>query len=386
MVSAITTWAVGVFANLRIEALQELATRKEKVFEIDFKFCIRGLEKLARAQELAAQGELKESHVLYTWAKNSSKYKLREVSSGDLFPSMELDEFVVLKDPRGFLQGQIEACREALGRFEDLTKAGITSLRSQARDFQAFTDPDSEDRRKRFDVDLRDWPHAEKFPRLPDWQTIAVSVWSPEWLQAMGTWNREDRELKISYPANILDPEAQINMAAVKFSTQQTIRHELQHMGQTYLTQVLKGQKTGPFLAGVPGSRIRTPQYTQRQDPGAGKEEERSKVLQDLKQRGISKPESLVFHAFDDEEFYTRLSDSIQDLRRHLSSLSGVVPAKRILDVFLGEKIRNTDPHYRNLRSVNPDEFLVHLQRLPEARGKWKHVVRELYKAVQDLL
>ena len=128
------------------------------------------------------------------------------------------------------------------------------------------------------------------------------------------------------------------------------VRHELQHMVQSFLAYVLKKSETqGHRSVGVAPRDSRTPEYNEN-GPEADKKD--------------------FTHDLDDAEFHTELEDA----RVRLRAFMAVKP-----NMLLGPPI---DPHDNSLfrTFVENDKFMRHLRSAPGGTGKYRVALKELAK------
>lgn len=182
-----------------------------------------------------------------------------------------------------------------------------------------------------------------------------------------------------------------------------SLRHELQHFAQTYLGYALMGiddagltemmQKQRTPRPGMPSRHVMTPEYTQHQESPEAKA-----LQQKLRTQGID-PRGVDFHALDDIEFYTRLSDSIdrfkaavqfgKPTRGQLNTVIKLWVGELPYPDLMGGRFRHTeDWHdamealggYELVKHFETDRFFLNLKRM--ARGKYQKAVSEFVKAV----
>lgn len=159
---------------------------------------------------------------------------------------------------------------------------------------------------------------------LEDGPQIRVVLRYNARVQAAGAWNPGMRQLDV-----------EVNENTSTRTIHRVIRHEAQHMAQTLLKEALGGVE-----AGLPSKRIRTPQY--KQDPSGG---------------GAA-------HILDDQEFYPRLTDAIEEIRHtpRLWRPDGVV-----------------DPSVLR-QAMRQNRFLRVLKQY--APGKYRKAISEIVKAL----
>ena len=192
---------------------------------------------------------------------------------------------------------------------------------------------------------------------------------------ARAYWQEMPRELAIKIPTDAWPSHLEDTLL-------NTLRHELQHFGQSFMSAALGQALTdynklrrlpGP---GMPSRHIMTPQRMQ-QNRSQGEAGNHQPIRRDQED-----------HALDDIEFFTRLADMLRDAKRLLKERNNqwlqyyqkdLTPEQEhaVLSRFMGLPIK--DPKMReNFRTIPMNDFLGILQRA--APKKYQRAVRELVK------
>ena len=223
---------------------------------------------------------------------------------------------------------------------------------------------------------------------------------------ASGAWNDKTGTIMLLMPGGWSD--AAESAEKVEASVGRTLRHELIHVAQSIMSDAfgMDDDVSGPLLKrsarpGMPSKSIMTPDVHQGlRDPY---EPKATTMRMKLSSQGIKAPD---LHGLDDIEFYTRLSDAIDDLKK--VSMTGLSAAERnkAIGIFTGSispppvtpnmaEWRKFDPKKKiyplmfpghmgvprgNPSILVPNETFMIWKR--NARGKWKKAVKELTKAV----
>lgn len=160
-----------------------------------------------------------------------------------------------------------------------------------------------------------------------------------------GSWDWETKTLTV---ARGIDEESRVK---------DVVRHELQHMMQNFLRDSLGYDSTTLTRdVGLGPRKTQTPWYTQQGQTTTGKKLRYVTDVQDL----------FTLHELDDIEFHTELEDARSALRFQLAS-RGLEDMRKIFKEFLGS-----------------NSFLLALQRVPEARGKYRVALKELAKVLDE--
>ena len=214
------------------------------------------------------------------------------------------------------------------------------------------------------------------------WKTINVVITDKPSMNFNGHWQAMAHTLTLSQPSSLADRHLQ--------SISDTLRHELIHFAQTYLSEMVSG--LGDTRAGLPSRKIRTPEYRQQMSPRHpnfnSDSPEVQKVVRQLRQQGLSLHE-VDFHSLDDVEFYTKLADSIADFKRRENQVNrglnaGPMTRKEknlAIRVFVHAQAKpGTEREEAIQSSFLAPRFFRALQ--SRAKDKWKKAVSELTKAV----
>lgn len=211
------------------------------------------------------------------------------------------------------------------------------------------------------------------------WKSIRVNLVVEMRLQnAVGTWNPATKTLTVKLPRRL----DQID------EVRNTIRHELQHMAQSLMTNAIRGfDYYGPEVAGMPSKRVQTPQYSQtldegfiNADPQRYPKAERDKAIRRLQSLGVDKHylRSFSFHTVDDVEFATRLADDIETFQSMVRN-GAVKDIKAAIRVFTFASTSKDDRDAAGVL-VDPSKFFRNLKLA--ARGKWKEAIKQFIKVV----
>lgn len=221
------------------------------------------------------------------------------------------------------------------------------------------------------------------------WRFITVRVIPGH--SAEGSWNPTKRILSLRLPP-LVSSFAHLMFAIDKTRDEVnvTIRHELQHMVQTYLAFALGGlgsETERPFGRGFPTRKQQTPLYRQELDGGRVPSDamllgERGKALRSLMEQGIEDPSKISLHALDDVEFHTRMEDSKHDLKTLLDRACPPLDPKRVFRIFsaLEPAVKDYSNPYAH---IQPDIFMQTLARVPSARAKYRRALTELSRVVR---
>lgn len=219
------------------------------------------------------------------------------------------------------------------------------------------------------------------------WGEITVQV-VPNY-RSGGSWNPETRTLVVALPESVpRAPEFMFPITKVRSDIEDVVRHELQHMVQTYLSMAIHGLGSAgsrPVGLGFPTRKQQTPLYRQELAPdrlsdGSPLWSDRGKALRSLLEQGLLNPEEVSLHALDDAEFHTRMEDSKHSLRLLLKALDDLDP-KRVFRIFtaLAPVVKDyMDPYSR----VSVDHFMYTLSKVPKAREKYRRALTELARVV----
>ena len=222
------------------------------------------------------------------------------------------------------------------------------------------------------------------------------------------SWTPIQRVVTVYYPAerNVGGRE---RIDSLMVDLVKSVRHELQHMAQTMLSETY--QVTN---AGLPQKDILTPTFKQWMNQPEEWFRERSEylkkhrevALQKLREEGAidptirgrrirTDPRKIDFHALDDIEFFTRLQDSIEEAQRATRGLSGDV-RDNALDIWTGVIKRpemHDYPHtgawsaayeelggYDALKDISIGTFFKALKNVPSTRKKYQRALKEFRK------
>ena len=211
------------------------------------------------------------------------------------------------------------------------------------------------------------------------WKTIRVRLVIEMGIkEAAGMWQPGTKTLTVKLPRRIDQIEA----------VRTTVRHELQHMAQSLMTDAVKGfDYWGPGVAGRPSKGIQTPWFSQTQDESFVKHDpekypkaEREKAQRRLLSLGVDRAylRGFSFHTVDDIEFVTRLADDIEFFQKMVGN-GTVKDLKAAIRVFTFASTSSSDREtagplvsvskfFRNMKLATP--------------GKWKEAVKQLIKVV----
>jgi len=207
-----------------------------------------------------------------------------------------------------------------------------------------------------------------------------------------GQWQAPLKTLSLWFPVEAEGGIRELNPKQLEDQFRQTIRHELQHLAQAYLSFSVNMDNWTAPVAGLPGQRMKTPQYKQwmmKDFPANAKTEEdgkqrqeRLKALLKLKNQGVQNFQETDIHALDDIEFQTRLTDSIYKFKKMLVLLPDADP-ERALKIFVGLLPRPSyeEANYGPYAGIYQDKFFGTLSRVPDAAGKYRKALVEIYKA-----
>lgn len=220
------------------------------------------------------------------------------------------------------------------------------------------------------------------------WGKITVEV-IPNY-RSEGSWSSNIRVIRVALPPSVSQaPEFMFPITKIQSDIEGVVRHELQHMVQTYLSMAMHGlgsEGTRPKGLGFPTRKQQTPLYRQELDPDRLPKDsplwaDRGKALRSLTEQGVENPENANLHALDDAEFHTRMEDSKQNLRLLLKALDDLDP-KRVFRTFtaLAPTVKDyMDPYSK----ISVDPFMLALSRVPSAREKYRRALTELARVVR---
>ena len=209
------------------------------------------------------------------------------------------------------------------------------------------------------------------------WSSINVQLTTkPSIERALGWWQELTMTLAVVIPERV-EPHN------ITESLMKTLRHELQHMAQSLLREAMTDissytdhrKKERIPSPGMPSRHIMTPKHLQ--------EENRKDAP--TRRWNDPNPSSAETHALDDVEFYTVLSDEIQQARRFLNQAIEsrrrdykleipVEEQKNFLLWFI--KASNKEPSF-----YVPKDFSAFAVWKKHAPGKYRKAVGEFYKA-----
>lgn len=181
----------------------------------------------------------------------------------------------------------------------------------------------------------------------------------------------------------------------------ETLRHELQHFAQSYLSVAMGGDSYNP-KSGMPSQRVRTPEFKQHMSPthpGHRKDDPATQeVMRKWKEQGLD-PSQIDFHSLDDIEFHTEIADTISEFEKqwgYARSAKGHPDKGVAVKLFSGvlrqpqtHDYRDTGKWYEAMEALggydfvkwfDPSHFLLALKK--HAPGKWRRAVSELVAAV----
>lgn len=220
------------------------------------------------------------------------------------------------------------------------------------------------------------------------WGSITVMV-IPNY-SSEGSWTPTTRTLKVRLPGLVTSfAHLMFPIDKMREEVNTTVRHELQHMVQTYLALALGGvgsERDRPSGRGFPTRKQQTPLFRQELDNGRIVQDEwlldqRGKALRSLVDQGVSDPSRVSLHALDDVEFHTRMEDSKQELKRILDRRPPELEAKRVFRIFAG--LEPVVKDYSDPYSFIPkDIFMGTLAKVPSAKEKYRRALVELARVV----
>jgi len=222
-------------------------------------------------------------------------------------------------------------------------------------------------------------------------------VWGAIWVKLetydqnkkyLATWQAASKTLTLKVPYGGSLNRAHINL--VQSQLRESLEHELQHMGQSLMTEALAtadgsirlqtNPATGHRLPspGMPSRHIMTPQWNTEQEGRA---------------HGQPRPGDPLgneMHALDDIEFYTDLKGAIRDVQRVLDNRNrttrqyqdrDMTEAERraLVHALVGSKVPREMRDFVGHQS--PQRFFWTLKQ--HAPGKYQKAVAELWDAVQ---
>lgn len=208
---------------------------------------------------------------------------------------------------------------------------------------------------------------------------------------AKAYWQPMTRQLVIALPQGA-DPADLDDLS-------ETLRHELQHFAQSYLSVAMGGTGHTPET-GLPSRKVRTPDFRQQMSPTHPSyrkdDPEVQRVLQKWRGQGLD-PARIDFHSLDDMEFHTRLADDIARFEKAWGRVKTGGRDKNVaIKLFTGairqpqqHDYRNTEGWYTATQALGgydftkwfePSPFFLALKK--HAPGKWRKAVSELSAAV----
>lgn len=199
---------------------------------------------------------------------------------------------------------------------EELTRLNL--LKKECQKYASWPWPTSR-AQKAFNIDFAGWKYVKdqeslsNFLKTKTLGKITVVLAFIKGHPYAGTWITEYNTLQLFFnDENVISNEQNIiNLDSSLKELYGTIRHELQHLGQSYLQlvpQLLEGSNT-QFNAGFPSPDIQNKIRTRNLKPG---EKPQTNLPID------PKVETEIIHPLRDIEFYTNLTDNIDTLKTTL--------------------------------------------------------------------
>jgi len=227
------------------------------------------------------------------------------------------------------------------------------------------------------------------------WKSIKVKLTTVSSKGYSAFWQKGQRLILIILPYGTKPYELE--------TLGETLYHELQHFAQDYLDYVLNGEfrvtEPDEQLPGHPSKKIMTPEYKQWHDPKhpSYKSDNPDTVMlqKKLREQGID-PRFINLHDLDDMEFYTVLSNAINDFRRIWARVKGKGDLSTAIKLFTaaipypdsGSSVDTPVWHkqmealggYDFVQNFKPYRFFKTLRK--HAPGKYRKALSEFVKAV----
>jgi len=275
---------------------------------------------------------------------------------------------------RMYLDGEIERAEKSIAhrrkRIKEEQEAAIKHSEVLAGSSHKVKISSWKRAKKRVKLNLAGWKYLGRAKQGEQWRlaiavfgTIDVELVNSGKLRGGGSayWDGHRHLIRIRVGKSMSD----------KLRT--TIRHEVQHFAQDFLGMAVKA-----IDVGMPSKKIRTPEINQWLKANSSYSSEKE-LVRKLRSQGIT-PDG--FHALDDIEFYTRLSDSVDEFKESWSSPRNPLNRydfKERFKIFIGEIEM---PRYlmKELNLIGGSKTFWWFKN--HAKGKWKKAVKELWKAV----
>jgi hypothetical protein len=390
MVESIYEWVVAIIAAKVEERTKESLADLEGRIEL----CGDFARFLSEAETVIRAGKgLKVEFAAY---KTIIGQRLFYPVTNRLFIEPKLSEFKVLRENGRAL--------EILAEWRDNLRDYLRDSQRQVQQYDAtfaeireylLPGVDANTGFKIFPVDLTGWKYDAKFlPKLdalrkekldwvnslntkkdlfPDIHAALLEAAENTWrgikvviagkrelggLQWLASWNAAMLTLTFNGLVESLTPKALGDL-------RRNIRHELQHMAQTLISDTLKTK------GGLAPLKALTPDYSQNAtDP------ERAKLIQKLRRQGVEYVTRENIYHLDDLEYMTQLSDAIAAFER-LEEKHVIPNRKSAILRFIGGKGPFDEFTQGN---ISPNPFFVSLRKLSAA--KYREAAREFVKAI----
>jgi hypothetical protein len=346
MVKAITEWVRAVQVATDIDK----ATAKLRAFE----------QQHPIVQPHVIRNFQKKMDKLQSWVADASPEVMLIILDDyrDALTDVKMMDFTFGKND-DFITGDIAIDRESLlGLLDETNLAAqkdaelldqdVSKIQQEIKDLNAKSTHGVQgnfgrDISKKFPLDLKgsrfDTPQIRKMlDANGTWDSIQVTITIAMPWSGGGSWDPKEREMTV--------------LADVGLNT---VRHELQHMVQSMLDSIIPKGK-----GGMPSRSLMTPQYNQ-----SANRDYRNLEHHDF---GHETPDALQTHALDDREFYTVLSDIIDNIKEWVERGHADASEQRskILDL-MGVGGGRPDPRMQAWKRFAP--------------GKYRKAIKEFYRA-----
>jgi hypothetical protein len=199
---------------------------------------------------------------------------------------------------------------------------------------------------KKFPMDLTGWSYArapmiKSLKKLPSaWASVSVTLaWAASSEdRSEGGWDPKTRTLTIKFRF-----QKDLKMSKLE----DTVRHELQHMTQTFMGSLLGGTEGTKPRPGMPSRHVMTPEHNQ------------AEMKYDDSKSFVEN------YLLDDAEFYAQLTDMVHETQRHLKSV---------------KSLQDRRDYLRQV--MDGDKAFVQMQVWKKyAPGKWRKALKEFSRA-----
>lgn len=266
-------------------------------------------------------------------------------------------------------------------RIKKLEKFYLSSVKSKAYGNRNYE--------KTFSTKINGWKYEKKFSQekwkevLSRRPSVSVSLTAFEHREnhkdsITGGWIEKRNLIRLAYTRGEsgLQKEDRAFWGWFKKFSQKlflVIRHELQHLGQVILQDVLgqerstKDEDIRKALAGLPSKAIATPEFLQhfsqltipQREDLLKKFKRLATLMQGRSFWDENRDLEVIFHSLDDVEFYSKLTDEVQKFGESFEGLD-----------FSSEDIKNWIQESKFFKMIKGD------------KGKFQKGVKEFFKAI----